>query len=260
MVFSTAGVDIQYQKAGAGAPVLLLHGWGGCADSMRPFFDLLAKHRTVYALDFPGHGESGMPPRPWSVGDYADATLAFMRAMGILGCDVVAHSFGGRVVIKLASRDEGIFSRIVLIGVPGARKKRTLGYYRRVYGYKLGRKLSRYDGLCKMLSRCNVDIRARIANAGSEDYRNLPEGMKRTFSLIVNENLRPLLARIKNPTLLIWGEKDAMAPLWIAQAMEKEIADSGLVTYLDAGHFVYLDRWAQVAPVVSYFLINGGRQ
>ncbi len=259
MIFETNGVHIQYQCGGTGAPVLLLHGWGGRADSMRPFFDALIKHRTVYAIDFPGHGGSDMPPKPWRVDDFADATLAFMKGMGILGCDVIAHSFGGRIVVKLASRDKKTFSKIVLTGVPGARKKRTIGYYARVYTYKLGKRVSRIPWACKVLKLFGMDVKARVDKAGSSDYRQLPEQMRRTFSLVVSENLHSLLKRIQNPTLLLWGEADRETPLWIAKVMEKEIPDCGLVTY-PGGHFAYLECFAQFMAVTSHFLLNEREQ
>ncbi len=258
MAFQTNGVMIDYQNEGEGAPVLLLHGWGGRSDSMRPFFDLLKGKRAVYAIDFPGYGNSSMPPKPWTVGDYANATLAFIKGMDIMGCDVIAHSFGGRVVVKLAARDETVFNRIVLCGVPGARKRRTPGYYIRVYRFKLVKKLSRYGWFCGLMKGFGMDAKARVANAGSSDYRQLPEQMKRTFSLIVNENLRPLLKHVKNPTLLLWGEDDREAPLWIAKLMEKEIPDCGLVTYKGAGHFAYLERWNEFAPVIAHYLLHEG--
>jgi pimeloyl-ACP methyl ester carboxylesterase len=253
MFFETNGVNMAYYSGGSGPPVLLLHGWGTSARSMRPVFDALCKNASVYAVDFPGHGESEAPQTPWTVDDFADAVLAFIKALGIMGCDVVAHSFGARVVIKLAARDEGIFSRVVLTGAAGVRKRRTAGYYARIYAYKIAKRLSRYELIAKTLKAFGVDVRARVARAGSEDYRALPESMKRTFSLVVNENLRGLLPRIKNPTLLIFGDADESTPLWMAKVMEREIPDCGLVVYPGAGHYAFVERLPQFLAVVSHF-------
>ena len=93
---------------------------------------------------------------------------------------------------------------------------------------------------------------------GSSDYRQLPEQMKRTFSEVVNENLHPLLKHIENPTLLLWGEQDTETPLWIAKVMESEIPDCGLVTYPKAGHFAYLECFAQMMAAISHFLLREG--
>lgn len=260
MVFEHNGVTIHYQSGGEGPPVLLLHGWGGCADSMRPFFDLLKGRRTVYAIDFPGHGKSAMPDRPWSVDDFADATLGFIKGMDIVGCDVIAHSFGARVVIKLAARDTDIFSRIVLTGAAGVRKRRNVGYYARIYRYKLAKRLSTSRMICRLFRVFGMDLKKRVQNAGSADYRALPQIMRRTFSLVVGENLRSLLKRIQNPTLLLWGEADTETPLWMAKVMEEDIPDCGLVTYAGAGHFAYLEKWNEFAHVIAHYLLDEGVQ
>jgi pimeloyl-ACP methyl ester carboxylesterase len=192
--------------------------------------------------------------------DYADSTLAFIRDRGIAGCDVIGHSFGGRVIVKLAAKDPKTFNRIVLTGAAGVRKHRTLGYYLRVYSFKLGKRLAKRPPAVRLFRLLGVDLEAKVHNAGSEDYRALPESMKRTFSLVVNENLRPLLKKVKNPTLLLWGEEDRETPLWIAKVMEKEIPDCGLVTYPKAGHFAYLECLPQFAAVISnYFGIERGK-
>ena len=67
MFFDNAGVKLYYEKSGSGAPLLLLHGWGGRADSFLPVTRDFSQARTVYAVDFPGHGNSPEPPQPWSV-------------------------------------------------------------------------------------------------------------------------------------------------------------------------------------------------
>lgn len=256
MFFQTNGVNIFYQCAGEGKPILLLHGWGGCGDSFKPVFNALSASARVYAIDFPGHGQSDIPQTPWSVGDFAEATRAFMQAMDIVGCDVIAHSFGGRVVIKLAGTDPGLFSKIVLTGAAGIRPRRGAKYYVKVYSYKLFKRMAKHAWMCKLCKCVGLDVQKRTQNAGSADYRALPESMRRTFSLVVNEDLKKYLRHIQNPTLLIWGADDQDAPLWMGQIMEKEIRDSGLVVYENAGHFAYLERLPNFVAVVSHFLLS----
>ena len=72
--------------------------------------------RKVYVIDFPGEsGESGEPPEAWGIPEYAEMTKAFIEQNQIEGCDVIAHSFGGRVTIYLASRYDKIFDKIITI-------------------------------------------------------------------------------------------------------------------------------------------------
>ena len=130
MFFDNAGVKLYYEKSGSGAPLLLLHGWGGRADSFLPVTRDFSAARTVYAVDFPGHGNSPEPPAPWSVTEYMELIWAFIRRMDISGCDIIAHSFGGRVALLLAAEHPEAVRRMVLTGCAGikppASGKKTL--------------------------------------------------------------------------------------------------------------------------------------
>lgn len=78
----------------------------------------------VTALDFPGHGRSGFPPEDgWGVQEYADFTADFIRALGLEGCDIVAHSFGCRVSIVLSAQQPELVGKLLLTGAAGLRKK-----------------------------------------------------------------------------------------------------------------------------------------
>lgn len=248
------GVSIHYEAIGQGPPLLLLHGWGGSIGSMRPVADALADLRTCTIPDFPGFGESSSPPEPWSVTEYARCLAAFMEKAGIAKADVVAHSFGARVALLLAAEHPELVGKIVVTGGAGLKPKRNLKYYGKVYSYKLGKRMLRHAWMAGFVRHFGVDLRKRAAQAGSEDYRALPDEMKKTFVRVVNQDLRSCLRRMKSPTLLIWGEKDASAPLWMGKVMEKEIPDAGLVVFEGRGHFAYLEELPRFIKIVRNFL------
>ena len=254
MFFTYQGVNMFYKTAGQGKPVLLLHGWGGCADSFLPVFEQLSADCAVYAVDFPGHGQSDTPPVPWTVSDYCGIIRAFIQQMGIEGCDVICHSFGGRVTIKLAAQDPKLFSKLVFCDAAGVRPKRGLKYYFRIYRYKLMKNLAKIAVGRGILKCFGIDWQTRMKQAGSADYRALPDEMKKTFSNVVCEDLSKYLKRIQNPTLLIWGTEDEETPLWMAKKMEREIRDSGLIEFEGAGHFAYLDQLGRFLVIVRQFL------
>lgn len=258
MLFSVDDTDIFYKVMGQGPPVLMLHGWGGCADSFAPVSMRLANLFTVYAIDFPGHGQSSTPSKPWTVQDYADAVRAFIRANGLEGCCLVAHSFGCRVAIKLASAEPELFKKLVFTGGAGIRPKRTFAYYRRTYSYKLAKRLAKHKWGVWLYRLCGVDVKQRVENAGSPEYRALPEQMRRTFSNVVNEDLTPYLEKIQAPTLLLWGTEDTETPLWMGETMEQKIPDAGLVKLEGGTHFAYLEQLEQFLAVTIYFLTSEG--
>ncbi|MBP5300129.1 MAG: alpha/beta fold hydrolase [Victivallales bacterium] len=103
MIREIDGVRIHWEESGEhGSRVLLLHGWGCDGSLMRPVADALKEGHRILIPDFPGHGESGRPPEPWGVPEYAEILVRLLRETGFLPCAVIAHSFGCRVAAWIA--------------------------------------------------------------------------------------------------------------------------------------------------------------
>ena len=253
MEINVSGIRTNYTITGDGDPVLLLHGWGAQIESFAPVIFALEKYRRVIALDLPGFGKSDTPDRVWTVHDYKDFTLAFMAAAGIEKTDVLCHSFGGRITILMAAENPEKISKIVFVDSAGIRPKRTLRYYFKIYSYKMAKRIAKSWRLSAIFKVFGIDVHKKIKNAGSEDYKNLPDDMKKTFINVVNEDLSPYLKKIQSPSLLVWGAEDMDTPLAFAQKMEKEIPDAGLVVLEGAGHFSYLDQFPRFMAVVNSF-------
>lgn len=101
----------------------------------------MSKYRKVYALDFPGFGESEEPQQAVGVPEYTKWVVKFIRGMHIEGTDIICHSFGGRVSILLAAEYPELVGKIVFTDAAGVRPRRGLKYYGKVYTYKLCKKL-----------------------------------------------------------------------------------------------------------------------
>lgn len=241
-----------YETEGQGQDILLLHGWGGNRDSMRPLFNALKTQCRVTAIDFAGHGQSGKPslPEGWSVTEYAAWLKEFLALVGIEKCDIVAHSFGGRVAVRLAAEEPALVRKLILTGAPCVMKKQSFFGKCKAFLIRMG------VGLCSVLPG-GKRLRARLQFAfGSADYRALSEEMRKTFVRVVTQDLRPYLKKIQAPTLLIWGTKDTAAPLWMAQEMEKEIPDAALIPMEGNSHFAYLERLGEFVKIMKTFLLK----
>jgi Predicted hydrolases or acyltransferases (alpha/beta hydrolase superfamily) len=249
MFLKIDNMDIFYKRAGQGEKVVLLHGWGGQADSFLPVFNYLSSKFEVYAIDFPGFYQSSVPEKPWGVEDYKDFVIKLFDALQIERANIVAHSFGGRVSIMLSALNPERVSKLVLVDSAGLIPKRGFKYYYKVYTFKLLKKLyllftpgtNKQEKLDKFYSKY-----------GSKDYKESGK-MRQTFTKVVNQDLREYLHSIKAPTLLVWGDQDQDTPLYFAKIMEKEIPDAGLVVFKGAGHFSYLDRLNDFNIIISKF-------
>ena len=256
MDFLRRGVRMHYEVEGEGRPLLLLHGWGGSADSFLPLRRDFSARRRVISVDFPGHGHSDEPDEPWSVDDYADYIRAFMTELGLQRVDVIAHSFGGRVAITLASGHPELVDKMILTGAAGIPPKKTGKKTFKSRVYRLLRGLSQ-SAPARLLLGESGQARARealIQRFGSPDYRALTPSMRQTFNRVIGQDLTDKLPAIKASTLLVWGADDTETPLWMGQTMEKLIPDAGLVVWPGCGHFAYLDRYADFKKVAETFL------
>ncbi len=252
MRIEIGGISINYECIGSGAPVLLLHGWGADIAAMMPIANEVARlGKMAVCVDFPGFGKSDLPPAAWGVREYADTTKALIDKLGIRGCDLVCHSFGGRVTIMLAAEDETLFKRLVLVDAAGIRPKRTIKYYIKTYSYKLAKRLVRI----KLVNKA-FRLDSKIRSAGSDEYKSLSGVMRETFVKVVNLDLTDKLGKIKNETLIIWGENDTATPLYMGRLMEKKIERAGLAVIKNAGHFSYADDYPRFCSILDIMLMD----
>ena len=258
MELEAHGAKIHYELTGKGSRrVVLLHGWGCDTSLMKPVADALDRDMRVLSIDFPGHGQSSRPPEPWGVPEYAAATLDALRQLDFLPCAVIAHSFGGRVAAYLASEDAGLFTRMILTGAAGIKPPQT------EKGKKRSEQFRRLKGLCEMAKKAKVfgALPERMEEKlrqkyGSRDYNALDEEMRKTFVKVISLDLSDRYVRIKQPTLLIWGDRDTETPLWMGQRMEKDSPDAGLVVLEGGTHFAYLEQAQRFCAIARHFLLE----
>ncbi len=215
-------MNLSYVQEGSGRDLMMLHGYLACKESFAPEIAYFSKRFRVTAPDFPGMGGADALTEPFSVGDYADWTERMMEELNVRKPLVIAHSFGGRVAIKLLAR--GRVEGAVLVGCAGI-VRHGLSYKVRVGTYKI-------------LKRISPRL---VKNSGSADYRRLSPVMRESFKKIVGEDLRGEAATIARPVLFINGDRDRETPLKNVRLLHRAVPGSRLVVLHGAGHFAYLD-------------------
>lgn len=245
MIINAAGFDINYNQLGKGKDVLILHGWGCDITLFDKMATELAKNFRVTLADMPGHGLSKEPTNKITVYDYANIVLDLLNKLDIKKTSILAHSFGCRLSIILASKHPEKIDKLLLCGAAGVLPKRSFSYYFKVYKYKLAKKIIKIFAPKK--------LEKFTSGKGSSDYKNLSSVMKATFSCVVNEDLTPLLKDIKAPTFLIWGENDTETPLYMAQIMEAQIPDCKKIVYKSRTHYAFLEESARTLAIANTF-------
>jgi pimeloyl-ACP methyl ester carboxylesterase len=241
------GVKTACKEEGSGNDVILLHGWGQNMEMMDQIFEHLKDRFHVYSLDFPGFGESDDPPEAWGVPDYRDFLTEFIEKNGIVKPILIGHSFGCRVAIRYAAMYPDNVRKMCLTGAAGIRPKHGLDYQIRTKAYKAGKWFLKATGQ-------NEKLEELQNRSGSEDYRNAKGVMRPTFVKVVNDDVSDILKDVKCSVLLVWGDQDTAAPLWMGQMMEKTMPDAGLAIFEGDDHWAYWHQAARFNAVLDIFL------
>jgi len=233
------GIRLYYERfdGDSADTTVLLHGWGANTETMRGVFNFLsASEKSVVMVDLPYFGRSDPPPESFGIYEYAETVRLFLEQLGLARANIIGHSFGGRIAVILAANHR-MAQKLVLVDAAGVKPKRSLKYRVKILIYKLKKRLG-----------------ARPKNAGSADYKALPEHMKPVFVRVVNTHLDKLFKKIECPALLVWGRLDRDTPLYMAKKMRRIIPDSGLVILENTGHYSFLDKPNEFYAILDAFL------
>ena len=244
---------INYEVFGEGEPLLILHGWGACINSMAPIWQFFKNKFKIFVLDFPGQGNKSEEPKiPWGIPEYSEMVREFMNELDIKSPNVIAHSFGGRVAIYLASMYKDLFNKIVLVDAAGVKSKKSLKKKIRILMFKCGKL---YLKITTSKDKYDEKLSEYRKKFSSSDYAAINSNiMRETFSKVISLDLTKNLKYIKSPVLLMWGENDLDTPIYMAKVMEKYIPDAGLVILKNAGHFSYIDASNEFNLIVDNYL------
>ncbi|MGA3351753.1 MAG: alpha/beta hydrolase [Acidimicrobiales bacterium] len=226
MLTSFAGSRLFGQRFGTGTPwVLALHGWRRDHKDFEGVF--AAGGIDAVALDLPGFGSAPPPGAAWGSLDYAEAVAPVLDEMG-QRVVVIGHSFGGRVAVQLAAGQPEQVAGLVLSGAPlhcapGAPPKAPLRF-----------RMARALAARGLVSKDRIEtLRQRY---GSDDYRAASGVMRDILVRALSEDYTAVLAAVRCPVELVWGDDDTAAPLAVAERLVTELPDAHLVVCRGAGH------------------------
>lgn len=255
------GVRLRYVDAGAGPPVLLLHGFGSSIEVWAGQMPALARRHRVIAIDLKGFGWSDRPP-----GDYspeAEAHLAWqvLDALGIERASIVGHSWGASVALAMALEAPGRVDRLALVSawayddqlpafywwarMDGLGELAFATFFRRGSDERLAASFHDPDliseEMAEMVER-SLDrpgtAAAALAVLRGQGYRRI-EGRYR---------------RIAAPALVLWGREDRVSALRYGQRLARELPRARLVVYPRCGHLPMIEVAAPATRDLVAFL------
>jgi pimeloyl-ACP methyl ester carboxylesterase len=240
-----SGVRIAYERAGTGPLLVLLHGAASDHRLWRPQVDRLAGDFTVVAWDEPGAGASGEVPDGFRLEDYAACAGTLIEDLGLGPAHVAGLSWGGTIALELYRGSPGLVKTLILAdsyagwkgSLPPAEVESRVALAREMVSAPPGKFNPELPGLfagdppiefVPLLEEMAADVR--------------PRSLGVQMSVMADADLRDLLPLVDVPTLLIWGESDARAPLTIAHQLDDAIPDTRLIVLPDCGHVSNLEQ------------------
>ncbi len=224
--------------------VVLLHGFGASLQTWDVWAPGLSETHRVIRLDLPGSGLS--PPDPEH--DYTDARslkllIGLLDELGVSRATLVGHSMGGRIAWTFAAKHPERTDRLVLIAPDGFASQ---GFqYGKPMGVPASLSLMRHvlpKPVLRMSLKSAYAQPESLTDALTTRYHELllapgaRQAMLDRLKQTALQEPEPMLRQIKAPTLLVWGEADAMIPFGNAKDYLQAIKGSRLVSWPQAGH------------------------
>jgi pimeloyl-ACP methyl ester carboxylesterase len=248
---------ISIQTAGSGPTILLLHGLGGASGSWKYQLETLQREYTVIAWDAPGYGRSDRR-RP-DVDAYADALQELAEASGFDGVTVVGHSMGGVIAGRLAARNPGWISRLVLSSTFTGNGNQepdaplSEGYRRRIqeldtmsredFGRARARSMTP-KGTRKVPFDLVAEIAGRVDRGGYED----------ACRMLDRADNREALMRVRMPVLILSAEKDTIMSEANADQLAELIPHAQRETVYGVGHAPYIEDPEQYNRILINYI------
>lgn len=228
---------------GKGETLLFLHGFMANKESFIRQLVFFERYYRVVAVDLSGFGVIKDTDRVYTLTTYVEEIRKLIISLGGR-VSIIAHSFGGRIAVKLACYYPELVDKLVLVDSAGLKPRRSLKYRFTRIKYFFAKRFYKKEDLEKRYF--------------SDDYNKLSKNMKQSFKLITREYLDKLLQGVKAKTLIVWGKNDKETPLYMAKRYNKRLPFSSLYIIENAGHFCFVDKSKEFNYVVKEFLWEMG--
>jgi 2-hydroxy-6-oxo-octa-2,4-dienoate hydrolase len=257
------GIKTNYLEAGAGLPVVLIHGSGPGVTAYanwRLTIPGLAEHVHVYAPDMVGFGFTERPDGiDYSMRTWVDQLVAFLDALDLQRVSLVGNSFGGALALRLAVEHPERVHRLVLMGAAGVDFPLTEGLDA-VWGYEPSVENMRrlldifaYNRELVTDELAELRYRASVEPGVQESFSAMfPAPRQRWVEALATPEDR--IAAMPHETLVVHGRDDRVIPLENSTRLLGLIERSELHVFGRCGHWTQIERAVEFNALLARFL------
>lgn len=239
-------LNVYYQNTGRGKDLVILHGWKQDVSSFWGIVDQLKDDFNVWLIDLPGFGRSDIPSKALNLEDFAEIIKNFIKKQKINKPILLGHSLGGNIGLKIAIRNPGFLSKLILEDSSGIRSKRPF------YKNLITPSVKFFNTITPNIFGLKERLRYKFYKYLGSDYYGSGE-LKQTLINILKEDLSNDLSKINTDTLIIWGEKDKQTPLSSAKKIYQKIIPSRLEIFENGNHYPHLENPQKFVNYVKDF-------
>ncbi|HEV2176150.1 MAG TPA: alpha/beta fold hydrolase [Terriglobia bacterium] len=246
---------VHYLVAGAGRPLVLVHGLGGSADDWGLMLPALVRHGfRVYAIDLPGYGQSDRPDVDYSIAYETDALRQFFDSQRIAQASLGGWSMGGWVALKFTLAHPERVRRVVVYDSAGIRF--PLSFNPVLFHPRTSAEFRQF---MRLLSPKPIHFPQFVVRDFLRQFRKDGWVVDRALASMQTgqDFLDGKLRGIHAPVLIVWGKQDALIPLWCGEEMHREMPQSILAEFNGCGHLAPVECRDRVVPETIRFLEAG---
>jgi pimeloyl-ACP methyl ester carboxylesterase len=230
---SINGMQMYYEEVGNGPPLLLLHYFGGCAQSWQPHVEQLAQHYRLIIPDLRGHGRSTNPSGQFTHRQAALDVFALLDELGLERVKAMGMSSGAMTLIHMATQQPERIEAMVLIGATAYFPAQARAIMRKA--------------LPEHMPASELAEWAACSARGEAQTREVIKQFHRMKDSYDDINFTaPYLSTITARTLIIHGDRDEYFPVSIPAAMYAAIPNAYLWIIPNGGHLPVFEEKAEV--------------
>ncbi len=201
----------------------------------------------VQNLDLPGFGLPE-PTRAWGLTEYATYVQEKLpEVWKDKGYVFFGHSFGGRVGVVAGAKKAPGLGRLVLCAPGGFNRENELKLTAFRVAAKWGRGIFGENAFLR---------RVLYKLARTNDYNRATPRMREVMKKVLEQDLWPLLPKVKLPALVLWGEADRVVPVADGEGVVRQLPEAELVVCPGAGHLLPYRQPEWVAERIDQWFLS----
>ena len=252
-------IDVSYTVSGEGPPLYMVHGIGSRRVTWDGLLPGLEDHFTCIRYDLRGHGESPIPPVPYSLDDLVDDLEALRMRLGHERIHVIGHSLGGQIGPAYARAHPEHAASVILLSTAAGRTDEDSAKVKGVVAKMRAEGVGPVLGT--LLNRWYTDefIQTRpdaIQNRIEQVLGTPEEVFLSVFDVYAGTEMAPWLHEVACPCLVMTGEFDGGCNPRLNQFIANELPDAELVILDKLKHSILIEAPDRVVAPVNDFLLR----